>query len=261
MKTTDAAVYFEDTGLWPAPPQDEARSSTPLRPRASCPSRRLLRWCRPCRRRPPAGDRTCRRTRPLEALDGVRRGSTSLPRRAGEHFGDEERLRQEALDLAARATRQLVFFRQFVHAQDRDDILQRLVALKHLLHLTGNGVGALRRQRAGEHARRRVERVHRRINALGGDVARQHGGRRPSGRTRSPAPESVKSSAGHVDRLHRGDRTLCGGGDAFLQRAHVGGERRLIADRRRNTAQQRRHFEPACVKRKMLSTKNSTSWP
>ena len=32
------------------------------------------------------------------------------------------------------------------------------------------------------------------------------------------------------------------GGDALLQRAHVGGERRLITHGRRNTAQQRRHF-------------------
>ena len=46
----------------------------------------------------------------------------------------------------------------------------------------------------------------------------------------------------HVDRLHRGDRALVGGGDALLQRAHVGGERRLIAHCRRNTAEQRRHF-------------------
>ena len=34
---------------------------TPLRPRASCPSRRPLRWCRPCRRPLPADDRTCLR--------------------------------------------------------------------------------------------------------------------------------------------------------------------------------------------------------
>ena len=46
----------------------------------------------------------------------------------------------------------------------------------------------------------------------------------------------------HVDRLHRGDRTLVGGGDALLQRAHVGGERRLITHGRGNTAEQRRHF-------------------
>ena len=46
----------------------------------------------------------------------------------------------------------------------------------------------------------------------------------------------------HVDRLHRGDRALVGGGDALLQRAHVGGERRLITHRRGNAAEQRRHF-------------------
>jgi hypothetical protein len=33
-----------------------------------------------------------------------------------------------------------------------------------------------------------------------------------------------------------------GGGDALLQRAHVGRERRLVADRRGNAAEQRRHF-------------------
>ena len=46
----------------------------------------------------------------------------------------------------------------------------------------------------------------------------------------------------HVDRLHRRDRAFGGGGDALLQRAHVGGERRLIAHRRGNAAEQRRHF-------------------
>ena len=45
-----------------------------------------------------------------------------------------------------------------------------------------------------------------------------------------------------VNGLHRGDRTLGGGGDAFLQHAHVGGERRLIAHRRGDAAEQRRHF-------------------
>jgi hypothetical protein len=32
------------------------------------------------------------------------------------------------------------------------------------------------------------------------------------------------------------------GGDALLQRAHVGRERRLDTDRRRDAAEQRRHF-------------------
>ena len=95
--------------------------------------------------------------------------------------------------------------------------------------------------RGREHARGRVERIDRRIDALFGDRARQHGrgvqvgeggGRRRVGQV----------VGRHVDRLHRGDRALVGGGDALLQRAHVGGQRRLIAHRRGNAAEQRRHF-------------------
>ncbi len=49
---------------------------------------------------------------------------------------------------------------------------------------------------------------------------------------------------GHVDRLHRRDRALLGGGDALLQLTHFGGERRLVADRRRHAAEQRRYLGP-----------------
>jgi hypothetical protein len=48
-------------------------------------------------------------------------------RRVGELLGHEERLRQEALDLAGARHDQLVLFGQFVHAEDGDDVLQRLV--------------------------------------------------------------------------------------------------------------------------------------
>ena len=85
------------------------------------------------------------------------------------------------------------------------------------------------------------ERIDRRIDALFGDRARQHGRRveMGEGRRRRRIGQIV---GGHVDRLHRGDRALGRRGDALLQRAHVGRERRLIADRRRNAAEQRRHF-------------------
>ena len=86
-----------------------------------------------------------------------------------------------------------------------------------------------------------VERIDRRINAFRGDAARQHRGgveMRERGRGRRIGQVVGR----HVDRLHRGDRALGGGGDALLQRAHVGCERRLIAHRRRNAAEQRRHF-------------------
>ena len=70
----------------------------------------------------------------LEAADGVGEVDEHA-RRAGEHFGDMERLRQEALDLARARHGQLVLFRKLVHAEDGDDVLQRLVALQDLLHL------------------------------------------------------------------------------------------------------------------------------
>ena len=46
----------------------------------------------------------------------------------------------------------------------------------------------------------------------------------------------------HVHRLHAGEGALFGGGDALLQRAHLGGEGGLIAHGAGHTAQQRRHF-------------------
>ncbi|KIU01213.1 hypothetical protein QU38_02455, partial [Staphylococcus aureus] len=71
----------------------------------------------------------------LEALDGVGE-LDELAGRAGEHLGDVERLRQEALDLAGAGHGQLVLFGQFVHAENGDDVLQRLVLLQDLLDLT-----------------------------------------------------------------------------------------------------------------------------
>ena len=164
-----------------------------------------------------------------------------LAGRAGENFCDVERLRQEALDLARTRNRQLVLFRQFVHAQDGDDILKRLVALQHLLHRARHRIMLLADDQRRQHPRRRIQRVHRWIDALGGDVARQHGGGVKM-RERRRRRRVGKVIGRHVDRLHRGHRALCGGGDALLQRAHVGRQRRLIADRGRNAAEQRRHF-------------------
>ncbi len=46
----------------------------------------------------------------------------------------------------------------------------------------------------------------------------------------------------HVDRLHRGDRAGARRRDALLQLAHLGGERRLVADGARHAAEQRRHL-------------------
>src|SRR5450755_3916550 len=74
-----------------------------------------------------------------EALDGV--GEVDeLARRSRENLGNEKRLRQEALDLAGAGDGDLVVFRQFVHAENGDDVLQRFVFLQYLLHHARGGV-------------------------------------------------------------------------------------------------------------------------
>jgi hypothetical protein len=170
-----------------------------------------------------------------------------------------ERLRQEALDLESARDRELVVLRELVHAKDRDDVLERLVSLQHLLHVAGELVMLIADDKRREHARSRVKRIDRRIDALFGDRARQHGGRVEMGKAgRGRRIREVVRR--HIDRLHRGHRALGGRGDALLQGAHVGCERRLVADRG-NAADSAETSEPAWVKRKILSTKNSTSMP
>src|SRR5258705_14010885 len=59
----------------------------------------------------------------LETLDRVLQRDV-LAGRAGEDFGNGERLRQETLDLPRARDGELVFGRQFVHAENRDDVAQ-----------------------------------------------------------------------------------------------------------------------------------------
>ena len=64
----------------------------------------------------------------LEAADGFLDGDV-LARRAGEDFGDRERLREEALDLARTVNGELVLGGKLIETEDRDDVLEILVAL------------------------------------------------------------------------------------------------------------------------------------
>ena len=85
---------------------------------------------------------------------------------------------------------------------------------------------------------RGVQRVHRRVDALLGDLPRQHGGGVEVGErgVRRRVGEVV---GGHVDRLHRGDRVTAGRGDPLLQLAHLVGQGRLVSHRGRHAAEQR----------------------
>jgi hypothetical protein len=58
----------------------------------------------------------------------------------------------------------------------------------------------------------------------------------------SPPARDRNSHLRNVDGLHGRDRAGAGGGNAFLQLAHLGRQGRLVAHCRRHTTQQGRHF-------------------
>ena len=100
-----------------------------------------------------------------------------LARRAGELRGREERLRQEALDLACALDDELVLVGELVDAEDRDDVLQVGVALQHLLHARRGLVVLRGHDPRLQRARGRAQRMHRRIDPLLDDAAIEHGRR------------------------------------------------------------------------------------
>ena len=164
-----------------------------------------------------------------------------LAGRAGEHLGDVERLRQEALDLARTRHRQLVLGRELVHAHDGDDVAQLLVALQRDLHAAGRRVVFFADHVRVDLARGRIERVDRRIDAQRSDFAGEHDGgvEVAEGGRRARVGQVVRR---HVHRLDRRDRAGLGRGDALLQLAHFLGQRRLVTHRRRHAPEQRGHF-------------------
>src|SRR5690606_33784666 len=175
-----------------------------------------------------------------EAGYGVLQGHV-LAWRAGEDFGHEERLGQEALNLTSTGYQLLVGFGQLVHPQDRDDVLQFLVTLQHVLNATSGlvvlGTDDVRIQlTAGG-----VQRVNGRVDTQGSDVTAQYDGgvQVGEGGRRARVGQVVRRD---VYGLDRGDRAFLGGGDALLQNAHLFGQGRLITYCRRHTAQQGGYF-------------------
>src|SRR3546814_8141256 len=77
----------------------------------------------------------------------------------GEDFGDVERLRQEALDLARARDDQLIFFRKLIHAENGDDVLQRLILLQRFLNAAGGFVMLLADDRGGDRKSHRLNPV------------------------------------------------------------------------------------------------------
>ena len=75
----------------------------------------------------------------LKPLDRLGDGYV-LALESRELLGDEERLRQEPLNLARARDRQLVVFGELVDAENRDDVLEVLITLQDLLHRSSNRV-------------------------------------------------------------------------------------------------------------------------
>src|SRR5205085_3729786 len=112
----------------------------------------------------------------LEPADGVGDGHV-LALEAGELLRDEERLREEPLDLARPRDGQLVVFGELVDAENRDDVLQILVALQNLFDRTRHAVVFVAENAWIENPGRRGERVDGRVDTELGDLPRQVGRR------------------------------------------------------------------------------------
>lgn len=86
-------------------------------------------------------------------------------RSPGELLGHEEWLGEEALDLPCSGDGELVLFRELIHSEDGDDVLQFLVSLEDLLDVAGSVVMILSHDLRDEDGGSRIERVDRGIDS------------------------------------------------------------------------------------------------
>ena len=105
----------------------------------------------------------------LEGTDGVGKGDeTTLI--TSEDLSDSEGLGQETLDLTSALDGQLVFFGQFVHTKNGNDILERLVVLEDLLDTSGDFVVLLTDDTGVKDTRLGVKRVDSGVDTQLGDT-------------------------------------------------------------------------------------------
>src|SRR3954463_15075214 len=134
-----------------------------------------------------------------ERLDGVdQRHGRALD--AGELLGDVGVLRQEPLDATGTVHEDLVLLGQLVDTEDRDDVLQLLVALEDRADPDRGAVVLLRDVTRVEDARGRGQRVDGRVDTHRGDVTGELG-RRVEVRERRRRGRVGVVVGRHVDRL------------------------------------------------------------
>src|SRR5699024_5622737 len=110
----------------------------------------------------------------LEGFDGLTQRNVRA-HHTGEFLGHIRVLRQELLDTPGPVDGDLVLLGEFVDSEDGDDVLQLLVLLQDTFDAVGDLVVLLTDVSGIEDSRGGGQRVHRGVQAPGGDVARQLG--------------------------------------------------------------------------------------
>ncbi|CAG9956080.1 unnamed protein product [Clonostachys rosea f. rosea IK726] len=176
----------------------------------------------------------------LEGADGVLQVN-QLTLDTSENLGDGERLAQETLDLTGTLDSKLVSFRKFVHTQNGNDILERLVFLKNLLNTSGSLVVLITQNTGIHHTGLGVERVDSRVDTqLGNTTGQDSGGVQVSEGGGGGGISQIVSR--DVDSLDGGNGTLLGSGNTLLHTTHIDGEGGLVTDGRGDTTQKGRHL-------------------
>ena len=166
----------------------------------------------------------------MESLNGVS-SRNIFARCSGEDFSNVEWLRKELLHLTCTINSLLILRRQLVETKNRDDVLQVLVALQHVLHTTRTLIVLFANDRWVEGVGDRSERIHRRIdtklsdrtleNDSGVQVSEGIGWRRVS--------QIIRRD---VNSLERSNRTLLSRGNTLLKVTHFLRKCWLVTHRR-----------------------------
>ena len=147
-----------------------------------------------------------------------------------------EGLGQESLHLTSAVNDLFIFFRQFVHTHNGNNILQLLVSLENTLNCTSGFVMLHTNDFRIQNTRSGIQRINSRINTQRCNTTVQNSSsiQVSKGCSRSRVCQVIRR---HIDCLNRCNRTVLSRGDTLLQCTHFRSQCRLIANRRGHTAQ------------------------
>jgi hypothetical protein len=177
------------------------------------------------------GTETINRFLEFDELSGV----------GSEDLGHDEGLGEETLDLSGTSDSHLIFFRKIVHTENSDNILEGSVVLEELLDTTSSVVMNLTDNGGIKHTGGGVKGIDSGVDTEFGEGTGKHG----SGVEMSEGGGGCgisKIISGHVDGLHRSDRSSLGGGNSLLEGTEIGSESGLISDSGGDTAEEGRHL-------------------